>query len=139
MRPVDAADPDMFITRALTKMTGAHDVIEPSALEAYRAAFRDPSVRRAICEDYRAAMHEDLATDAADRAAGRKIQCPVLVLWPEADSVPGKPMPVETWRHWASDLGGAATGGGHLQPEDAPDEVLASLIPFLGKQTLHAR
>lgn len=120
-----AADPDMFINRALAKMTGGRDVIEPAALEAYRTAFRNPAVRHAICEDYRAAMDEDIAIDTADRAAGRKMPCPVLVLWPEAESVPGQPTPVETWQRWASDVSGNATRGGHLQPEDAPEEVLA--------------
>ncbi len=128
-----AADPDGFLDRALAGMTGGRDVIEPAALDAYRVAFRDPAVRHAICEDYRAALGEDLALDAADREAGHKLSCPVLVLWPGADAVPGRPTPVEVWRRWADDVAGAATGGGHLQPEDAPDEVLGSLIPFLGQ------
>ena len=128
-----AADPDAFIDRALGKMTGGRDVIEPAALEAYRTAFRDPRVRHAICEDYRAAMNEDLALDAADRAAGHRMPCPVLVLWPRATALPDQPTPIKTWRSWADDVSGAATGGGHLQPEDAPDEVLASLGPFLSR------
>lgn len=131
-----AADPDAFLHRALAGMTGGRDVIEPAALDAYRAAFRDPAVRHAICEDYRAAMGEDLALDAADREAGRRLSCPVLVLWPGADAVPGRRPPTEIWRRWADDVAGAATGGGHLQPEDAPNEVLASLQPFLAR---HAR
>ena len=49
-------DPDAFVDRALDRMTGGRDVIEPAAREAYRQAFRDPAVRRAICKDYRAAM-----------------------------------------------------------------------------------
>ena len=130
-----AADPDAFINRALTRMTGGRDVIEPAAVDAYRVAFRDPAVRHAICEDYRAAMNEDLALDAADRAAGRRISCPVLVLWPREDAIPGRSTPIETWRRWADDVIGTATGGGHLQPEDAPDEVLASLHPFLARRT----
>jgi hypothetical protein len=126
-----AADPDAFIDRALAKMTGGRDVIEPAALNAYRVAFRDPTVRHAICEEYRAAMNEDLALDAADRAAGRRISCPVLVLWPRETAIPSRPTPIETWRSWADDVTGTATGGGHLQPEDAPDEVLASLPTFV--------
>jgi haloacetate dehalogenase len=130
-----AADPDAFIDRALAKMTGGRDVIEPAALDAYRMAFRDPTVRHAICEDYRAAMNEDLAFDAADRAAGRRMSCPVLVLWPGETALPGRATPIKTWRSWADDVTGTATGGGHLQPEDAPDEVLASLHPFLARRT----
>ena len=36
---------------------------------------------RGMCEDYRAAAGIDLVHDRASRAAGRKVQCPMLVLW----------------------------------------------------------
>jgi haloacetate dehalogenase len=126
-----AADPDAFIDHALRGMTAGRSVIEPAAMDAYRAAFRDPSVRHAICEDYRAALDEDLLLDQADQAAGRRMPCPVLVLWPEAAHPPGKPNPIDIWRRWATTVDGAPTSGGHLQPEDAPGEVLDALWPFL--------
>ena len=128
-----AADPDVFLDRALARMTGGREVIEQAALAAYRIAFRDPAVRHAICEDYRAAMNEDLVLDGADRAAGNKLSCPVLVLWPAANAAPGRPTPIDIWRGWADDVSGAATGGGHLQPEDTPEEVLAALGPFFSR------
>ncbi|NYZ14440.1 alpha/beta hydrolase [Azospirillum sp. RWY-5-1] len=128
-----AAAPDAFIDRALASMAGGLERVEPAALDVYRAAFRDPAVRHAICEDYRAALTEDLALDTADRAAGRKLACPVQVLWPAAEE---RPDPVTVWSGWADDVTGMPTSGGHLQPEDAPDEVLAALRPFLGT---HAR
>lgn len=124
-----AAAPDAFIDRALASMAGGLERVDPAALDAYRAAFRDPAVRHAICEDYRAAVNEDLALDAADRAAGRKLSCPVQVLWPAAEE---RPDPVAVWSDWAGDVTGTPTSGGHLQPEDAPDEVLAALRAFLG-------
>jgi haloacetate dehalogenase len=130
-----AADPDAFIARTLANMTDSRDIIEPAALDAYKAAFRDPSVRHAICEDYRAALNEDLVLDNDDLAAGRKIRCPILVLWPEADRSPGQQTPVDTWLRWASEVSGKAISGGHLQPEDAPQEVLESLEPFLAQHT----
>jgi pimeloyl-ACP methyl ester carboxylesterase len=42
------------------------------------AAFRDPAVVHGMCEDYRACLRVDRAREEADRAAGRKITCPVL-------------------------------------------------------------
>lgn len=126
-----AADPDAFIDAALEKMTGGRGFIEPAAMDAYRAAFRIPAVRHAICEDYRAALHEDLAQDTADYVAGRKMPCPVLVLWSAAESVTGRPTPLDVWRRWANDVSGTLTSGGHLQPEEAAQEVLAALGPFL--------
>lgn len=125
------ADPDAFIDAALEKMTGGRGFIEPAAMDAYRAAFRIPSVRHAICEDYRAALDEDLAQDTADYAAGRKMPCPVLALWSEAESAAGRPTQLDVWRRWASDVSGTLTRGGHLQPEEAAQEVLAALGPFL--------
>lgn len=123
-----AAAPDLVLDRAFATMGAAGDaVIEPAARAAYRAAFRDPAVRHAMCEDYRAALDEVLAHDEADRAAERKLDCPVLVLWPgsvdESD-------PVAVWRRWADDVVGAMTTGDHLQPEDMPDEVASTLARF---------
>jgi haloacetate dehalogenase len=126
-----AAAPDAVIDRSFATMDAESDnVIELSAREAYRTAFRDPAVQHAICEDYRAALDEDLAHDQADRAVGRKLDCPVLVLWPNAEAIAGRPSRVEIWRRWADDVAGAVTTGGHLQPEDRPDEVTAALVPF---------
>lgn len=131
-----AADPDAFIDFALEKMTEGREVIEAPAMEAYRAAFRRPSVRLAMIEDYRSALDEDLALDEADFAAGRKLRCPVLVLWPDADHADDRPTPTEIWQRWATDVTGSSTRGGHLQPEDAPEQVLAALAPFLQIQKI---
>lgn len=126
-----AADPDAFITHGLSGMTGGRDFIEPQALEAYRRAFRNPAVRRAMCEDYRAAMNEDLALDTADRERGRKITCPMLVLWPDRQQGTALPEAIGIWSKWADQVVGLPTSGGHLQLEEAPQEVLDALLPFL--------
>ena len=128
-----AADPDAVIDAALDRMTGGRAVIEPAAREAYRSAFRNPAVRHAICEDYRAALAEDFTLDRADQAAGRRLSCPVLALWPAADADPEQPAPDAVWRRWADDVAGVATSGGHLQPEEAPDEVREALHSFLAR------
>ncbi|MBV9734049.1 MAG: alpha/beta hydrolase [Verrucomicrobia bacterium] len=127
---LDAA-PDAFIDRALAAMARGLEKVDPAALEAYRFAFRDPTVRHAICEDYRAAVNEDLELDLTDRAQGHKLSCPVQVLWPAAQTTHGSADPIAIWSSWADDVIGTTTSGGHLQPEDAPDEVLAALRPFL--------
>lgn len=126
-----AAAPDAFLDRVMATSAGGLEKVEPVALEAYRRAFRDPAVRHAMCEDYRAAFDEDLALDAADREQGRKLACAMLVLWPASEARIGHPTPVEIWSRWADDVTGSPTSGSHLQPEDAPEEVLAALLPFL--------
>lgn len=130
------ADPDAFIDATLTRMAGGLEHIDADALEAYRTAFRVPSVRHAICEDYRAGPNEDLAHDAADRAAGVLLQCPVLVLWPDemddhSGNDAGKISPLDIWHQWACDVTGRSLPGGHLLPEACPEAVLAALRPFL--------
>ncbi|MDP2697246.1 alpha/beta fold hydrolase [Thalassospira sp.] len=127
-----AAAPDEFIDRVFKVMSAESDsVIEAPAREAYRAAFRNPAVRHAMCEDYRAALNEDIVHDEADRAAGRKLDCPVLVLWPSSEEVAGRPNRIDIWKGWADHVTGAVTTGGHLQPEDRPDEVAAVLTAFI--------
>jgi len=126
-----AADPDAYIDTALAKMAGGLDRIDPLALDAYRRAFRNPEVRHAMCEDYRAAVSEDLEHDANDLAAGRKLACPVLILWSEREQKTRKTAPLDTWSKWAANVTGRALPGGHLLPEDAPDEVLSSFARFL--------
>ncbi|MFM0216571.1 MULTISPECIES: alpha/beta fold hydrolase [Paraburkholderia] len=129
-----AADPDAYLDTALAKMAGGLERIDPLALDAYRTAFRSPHVRHAICEDYRAAACEDLEHDASDAAAGRKLACPVLVLWSESEQKARSILPLDTWSRWAANVTGKGLPGGHLLPEDAPGEVLTSLQDFLAGQ-----
>ncbi|WP_343315295.1 alpha/beta hydrolase [Brucella sp. BE17] len=130
-----AAAPDEFLERVLKVMNAASDdVIEPAARDAYHTAFRNPAVRHAMCEDYRAALHEDMMLDRADREAGRKMDCPVLVLWPAAEEGASGPDRIEIWSGWADEVSGGVTTGGHLQLEDRPDEVIAALSAFLQSQ-----
>lgn len=124
-----AAAPEAFFDLALGRLAGGLERVEPQALAAYRQAFRDPAVRQAICEDYRAGAEEDLADDLADQARGHLVQCPLLVLWPATQA--GGETPLAIWRRWARDVRGSALSGGHLQPEESPAEVLAALLPFL--------
>jgi haloacetate dehalogenase len=129
-----AATPDAIIDRAFVGMDAAGEgVIEPSARDAYRAAFRDPAVQHAICEDYRAALDEDFACDQADRAAGHKLDCPALVLWPRSAERAGWPTPEDIWKNWADDVTVASTTGGHLLPEHCPDEVITAFSVFFSR------
>lgn len=106
------------------------DAIEPAAFAAYEQAFRDPDMIRATCEDYRAGATVDIEHDQADQAAGRKIACPLLVLWGEDSGVPGD-LYLDTWRRWADDVRARPVPCGHFLPEEAPDDTLAALREFL--------
>jgi haloacetate dehalogenase len=104
----------------------------PEAEADYLAALRDPATVTAICEDYRAAATIDLAHDRASRAAGERIACPLLVLWGAKGRIGEWYAPLALWRRYADGpVGGAAVASGHYLPEEAPDEVMAHLVPFL--------
>lgn len=128
--------PDLFLETTLDRMAGGIGSLDSRAVASYREAFRKPSVRRAIIEDYRASHGPDAAHDAADISAGRKIACAVLVLWAAerlvADGMdaPAGLTAVQVWRRWADDVHGVDVNCGHLIPEHAPDETLNALIPF---------
>jgi haloacetate dehalogenase len=97
------------------------------------AAIRDPNTVRAMLEDYRAGLGVDRAAEESDRAAGRRVTCPTLVLWSARDDLEelhGDPR--EIWAGWAADLrGGGSIDSGRHMAEDAPDELVAALTPFL--------
>jgi haloacetate dehalogenase len=86
-----------------------------------------------MCEDYRAAVEEDLEYDTADRARDARLACPVLVLWSRSERAGQSTTPIDIWRHWANDVSGCGIGGGHLLPEESHEEVLRELVPFLAR------
>src|SRR5206468_12855636 len=102
------------------------------ARAADRPAFRRAEVRHAIMQDYRAGASVDHEHDLADRAAGRVLDCPVLVLW-EQGRFEGTETPLTIWQTWATQVEGRAIPGGHLQPEEQPGAVLDAVGPFLAR------
>ena len=104
----------------------------PEARADYLAALREPGTVRSICEDYRAATGIDLEHDRASRAAGQKIQCPLLALWGAKGAIPKWYDALAIWRDYASGpVTGGAVNSGHYLAEEAPEEVLVWLGGFL--------
>jgi haloacetate dehalogenase len=91
----------------------------------------DPASIHAMCEDYRASASIDLKIDAADIKEGKKIQCPLLVLWAATGSM-GKLYDVLTiWKDEGVNVSGKGLPGSHNLQESAPKETLAELQQFL--------
>ncbi len=85
------AAPEAIIEHALGPEWGTPSAtFDPGVRAAYLAAISDAEHVHAICEEYRAAAGLDRDHDRADRAAGRRIGCPLLALW----SASG---PLATW------------------------------------------
>jgi haloacetate dehalogenase len=120
------ADPDAWYG-------GTPDHMGEEAFAEYRSAIHDPATVRAMLEDYRAGLGVDREHEEADRAAGRRVTCPLLVLWSSRDDLEelyGDPRDV--WRDWATELrGGGPIDSGHHMAEEAPDELAAALRMFL--------
>jgi len=132
------ADPDFFQDWLLRSWAAPGFAFAPEALAAYRAAFRDPTVIHATCEDYRAGATIDPEHEAGDRRAGRRITCPVLVLWGEGDAQSRRARFLDTWKQWADDVTGGGVACGHFIPEEAPTALLSALGPFLERALLPA-
>jgi haloacetate dehalogenase len=94
-------------------------------------AINDPDVVRAMLEDYRAGLTIDREHEEADRDAGRRIECPVLVEWSLRDDLEEQHGdPVAIWQAWADDVRGHAIDCGHHVAEEAPDELAEILGSF---------
>jgi len=124
---------DVIVDNALGGWGSPHGTFSVETRAAYIAALRDVRHAQAICEEYRAAAGIDIEHDRADRAAGRKITCPVLALWsadgPLDSWYPEGPLAL--WRQWADDVSGHAVEGGHFFPEAAPQRTAGLLRAFL--------
>ncbi len=122
------ADPDAWYHGDPERMgTENHD--------EWRRAMRNPRVVRAMLEDYRAGLTIDRRDEEADRAAGRKMTQPLLVLGSLRDDLEqlfGDPR--EIWRNWAVDVRGHRIDSGHHMAEDAPGELTDALVEFLARE-----
>jgi haloacetate dehalogenase len=120
------ADPDAWYKATPDRLGEAYD--------DYRRAIHNPETVHAMCEDYRAGLGIDRANDEADRAVGRRIGCPVLMLWAANDDMEdlyGDPLAI--WCDWADDVRGGPIDSGHHVMEEAPDELASELRAFLAE------
>lgn len=106
---------------------------EQNYADAARAV-ADPAVQHAMCEDYRAGLGVDRAADDADRAAGRQITSPLLVLWGARDDLAElyDNDVLGVWRPWALTVSGHALDSAHHLAEECPQELTEALLAFLG-------
>jgi haloacetate dehalogenase len=122
---VICADPEAWYCAAM-----AADMDEEARTDL-RAALRNPAVVHGMCEDYRAGLTIDADHDRADRAAGRRVRCPVQVLWATRDDPDLFGIePTELWHGWADDLRGEGIDSGHHVAEEAPDATASALDAF---------
>jgi haloacetate dehalogenase len=103
--------------------------ITPEAFAEYLRTFKDPATIHATCEDYRAGATIDLTHAGED--GGKKVACPLLVLWGERGVVGRLYDVMKIWREHAVNPTGKSLPAGHFLPEEVPEETLAALLAFL--------
>jgi len=124
------ASPDAYVERVMGSRHAGLAPFAPHALHAYRDALRQPGAVQAMCEDYRASATIDLDHDRMDIERGRKVSCPLRVLWGEHGVVEQCFNPLAEWRKVAHDVSGRTLACGHYIPEEAPDALLAEMLAF---------
>ena len=125
------AAPDVWFHAHTSREPKPAGFFHKDALADYLAAARNPDAIMGMCEDYRAAATIDLVHDRASRAAGKTVQCPMLVLWGAKGRVGGWYDALAIWRQYCSN---AVTGGaidtGHYLAEENPAAVLEQFETF---------
>ena len=125
-----------IVDHALGEWGSPPAVFSPDIRAVYVDALRDAAHAHAICEEYRAAATIDRQHDQADRAAGRRIACPLLVLWsargPLGTWYEREGGPIALWRAWSEDVQGRPLSAGHFFPEEDPEQTAEALNGFFG-------
>ncbi|MFK7744084.1 MAG: alpha/beta fold hydrolase [Roseobacter sp.] len=125
-------DPDAYFESCLLGWGAAHiEDFAPEALDAYRAAWRDPDAIRGMCADYRAALQYDFDLDTQN--LGEQVNAPALVMY-GAQGAMAKAYDVpSTWRDRLAQMQSAAIPGGHFFVDQSPEETASVLHQFLSK------
>jgi haloacetate dehalogenase len=137
-----AAAPEAIIDDALGGWGSPAAVFPAEVRAAYVQALRDPAHIHAICEEYRAAATLDRAHDHADRQVGRRIVCPLLVLWSAHGALEtwsaGAAGPLTLWQAWSAEVHGHALQAGHFFPEEVPEDTANALQYFFAPDARRA-
>src|SRR5262245_6066488 len=126
-----------IVDNALSEWGSPASAFPAEVRAAYRAPLQRPAHAHAICEEYRAAASIDREHDNRDRAHGRRIRCPILVLWSARGPLDAwyadDGGPLALWRDWGDEVEGRALEGGHFFPESSPTETAEELGAFFGR------
>lgn len=141
---IQAQGGDVWARTCLDRWVGKLDIgvaksREQGAMDVYEDFFKNDSVVRATCDDYRAGAEEDVQLQEEDQKMGRKVDMNVLAIY--SKDYLGKRYHVrKIWEEWMKDdslyklevlpIGG---GVGHFIAEEASEEVAAAVLGFYNK------
>ncbi|RJT46780.1 alpha/beta fold hydrolase [Rahnella woolbedingensis] len=125
------ADADLYLRSVMGSRSAGMQPFTAEAYADYLRCLQLDGTARGICEDYRASAGIDLQHDEVDLNAGRKVKCPLLVLWGEQGTVGKCFAPLAEWEKVAEDVQGEALPCGHYIAEEQPELLLEKVLPFL--------
>ena len=126
----NSAEP--FLQTMFRSLSWRPDAIDDLLFAEYLRAFTLPGTIRCGLEDYRAAATIDYEDD--ERDLGTKLSCPVYTIWGQFGKMESLFDVVDTWKEKADNVIGKSLPCGHFIPEEAPDELLTEIVPFLINQ-----
>jgi haloacetate dehalogenase len=126
------ADPSAYLRDVMGRRGAGLAPFDSRAWAEYERCIHLPGAAHAYCEDYRAAAGIDLENDRSERDACRRLAMPVLALWGGQGVVERCFKPLDEWRRVADDVRGSAMPCGHYIAEEAPEALLAQVLPFFG-------
>lgn len=113
-------------------------IFDERCFEHYVKGMEDPATVHAMCQDYRAGATLDLDEAREDLEAGRRVQCPLKVIWGKNGVIEKCFDAVKEWRAVADEgvaVDGYSVESGHYIPEEAPEAVVAEIQSFFGPST----
>jgi haloacetate dehalogenase len=125
------ADPAAYLRDVMGRRSAGLAPFDPRALAEYERALALPGAAHGICEDYRAAAGIDLVHDRADRESQVRLLVPLLALWGRDGVVHRCFKPLDEWQRIATDVRGGPLASGHYIAEEAPNALLAEVLPFM--------
>lgn len=125
------ADPDLYLRSVMGSRSAGMQPFTKEAYADYLRCLQLDGTARGICEDYRASAGIDLQHDEVDLNAGRKVKCPLLILWGEQGTVGKCFAPLTEWEKVAENVQGEALPCGHYIAEEQPELLLEKVLPFL--------
>ena len=141
---IQAQGGDVWARFCLDRWAGKSEVglakfKEHGAFDVYGNSFKNESVLRASCDDYRAGAEEDVSLQEEDQKRGRKINVKTLVMF-SSDYLGSRYDVRKVWGEWMKEgsenklevvpIGG---GAGHFIAEEASDQVATAILEFYKK------
>ena len=125
-----SADPNYFYESCLLGWGATNlDNFDPEKLQQYRKSWNNVDTIRAMCDDYRAAIHFDWAHDKEDQ--NRCLEIPACVMWGKTGAMAQHFDVPKTWTKSFLNIEKKPMDGGHFFPDQYPQETVSALASFI--------